>query len=284
MPPDGTTDAPPGARSEPRSDPPGLREQIAATIDAARKMVEAHVELARAELSEIGDEVKRVAALGGVAAGLFLFLGILLPVGLLLFLGEWWFGSIGWGVLLGTELCLAIAVTCVALAFDVSGAAIARSFLLAVLVGGILAVVLALALPNEGWTRVGNSAGLNVEPGVRPLAIATAVIAAIGAFLGLLSGARSGGIGGAIGGLIGGAILGAIVGALSAVRFGVGPGAALGVALGLGTWAALAGFALAREGIDGEAMKARFWPTQTIETTKETIEWVRERTPLGPRP
>ena len=86
-----------------------------------------------------------------------------------------------------------------------------------------------------------------------------------------------------IGGLIGGAILGAIVGALSAVRFGVGPGAALGVALGLGTWAALAGLALARKGIDGEAMKARFWPSQTIETTKETIEWVRERTPLGPR-
>ena len=274
-------------------------------------MVEAHVELARAELSEIGDEVKRVAALGGVAAGLFLFLGILLPVGLLLFLGEWWFGSIGWGVLLGTELCLAIAVTCVALAFDVSGAAIARLFILAVLVGGILAAILALALPNEGWTRVGNSSGLNVEPGVRPLAIATAVIAAIGALLGLLSGARSGGIGGAIGGLIGaivlgllglvagsrgggfigafvgglgGAIFGALLGALTSVAIGPRVGAAIGLAVALIIWPIAMSIGVARRGVDTEALKNRFWPDETIETTKETIEWVRERTPLGPRP
>jgi hypothetical protein len=40
---------------------------------------------------------------------------------------------------------------------------------------------------------------------------------------------------------------------------------------------------VAREGIDGDALKARFWPDETITTTKETIEWVRERTPLGPR-
>jgi hypothetical protein len=37
-----------------------------------------------------------------------------------------------------------------------------------------------------------------------------------------------------------------------------------------------------REGIDVEALRARFFPDETIATTKETIEWVRERTPLGP--
>jgi hypothetical protein len=247
-------------------------------------MVRAHIELARAELSEIGDEVKRVAVLGGIAIALVLFLGILLPVGLLLFLGEWLFGSIGWGVLLGTELCLAVALSCLAVALGVTGRTLAGAFLLAVVIGAVLAVVLALALPNEGWTRLGDASGLNLEPGVRPLAIAVAVVAAVGALLGLLSGLRAGGIKGALGGLLGGAVLGAIVGALSAIRFGSGPGAALGVAVGLGTWAGLVGAAVARQGFDTEALKARFWPAQTIATTKETVEWLRERTPLGPRP
>jgi hypothetical protein len=247
-------------------------------------MVRSHVELARAEFSEIADEVKRVALLGGLAAGLLLFLGVFLPVGLLLFLGEWLFGSIGWGVLLGTELCLAIALSCIAIALGVSGRAIAGAIAVAILVGAVVAVPLALALSNEGWTRLGDASGLNVEPGVRPLVVAVAAIAVLGAVLGLLSGMRAGGIRGAIGGIIGGAILGAVVGALTAIRFGTGPGAALGVAVGLGAWAGLVGAAMARQGFDAEAMKARFWPDQTIETTKETIEWVRERTPLGPRP
>jgi hypothetical protein len=41
------------------------------------------------------------------------------------------------------------------------------------------------------------------------------------------------------------------------------------------------GAAVARRGVDTDALKARFIPTATIETTKETIEWVREQTPLG---
>jgi F0F1-type ATP synthase assembly protein I len=32
---------------------------------------------------------------------------------------------------------------------------------------------------------------------------------------------------------------------------------------------------------DMEALKDRFIPKQTIETTKETVEWVREQMPLG---
>ncbi len=274
----------PTAGQSAAGEPPGLREQLGATRDAAMGLVRAHLELARAELSEIADEVKRVALLGGIAAGLLLFLGVFLPVGLLLFLGDWLFGSIGWGVLVGTELLLAIALTCVAVALGVSGRAVGAAIGTAFVVGVIVAVPLALALTNAGWTRLGDASGLNVELGVRPLVVAVAAIAVLGAVLGLLSGLRAGGIGGAIGGIIGGAILGAIVGALTAIRLGTGPGAALGVAVGLGTWAGIVGAAMARQGFDTEAMKARFWPDQTIETTKETIEWVRERTPLGPRP
>jgi hypothetical protein len=59
--------------------------------------------------------------------------------------------------------------------------------------------------------------------------------------------------------------------------------AALGIWLALVAWAVALGVAIARGGVDGEALKQRFVPDQTIELTKETIEWVRARTPLAPK-
>ena len=41
------------------------------------------------------------------------------------------------------------------------------------------------------------------------------------------------------------------------------------------------GIDLARTGIDAEALKLRFTPTQTIETSKETLEWLQKRMPPG---
>jgi len=60
-------------------------------------------------------------------------------------------------------------------------------------------------------------------------------------------------------------------------------GAALGVWVALIVWPILAGREVLRTGIDGEALRQRFMPDQTIELTKETIEWVRARTPLAPK-
>ena len=61
-------------------------------------------------------------------------------------------------------------------------------------------------------------------------------------------------------------------------------GAALGVLVVLITWPILAGLDLARTGVDGDALKRKkFTPQQTIDLTKETIEWVRARTPLVPK-
>lgn len=56
---------------------------------------------------------------------------------------------------------------------------------------------------------------------------------------------------------------------------------ALGILTLFITWPILMGLGVSRTGIDTDVLKARFYPSQTIETTKETIEWVRERTPLG---
>jgi hypothetical protein len=38
---------------------------------------------------------------------------------------------------------------------------------------------------------------------------------------------------------------------------------------------------MARSGVDVEALKARFMPTQTIETSKETLAWLQSKMPPG---
>ena len=41
------------------------------------------------------------------------------------------------------------------------------------------------------------------------------------------------------------------------------------------------GIDVARTGIDVEALKHRFIPVQTIDTSKETLEWLQKRMPPG---
>jgi hypothetical protein len=269
----------PGAAA-PDTDPPGLRAQLGATRDAVLGMLRAHVDLAKAELDEIKGEVARAAALGGLAFAVLLLLAFLLPIGGLLFLGEWIFGSIGWGLLHGTELLVAVAVLAVLVAIRVRG--LFTDLALALVIGVVVALVLGPNLPNELWRRIGDSMALG-DAAWRPLATGTLVVTIIGGLVGLVLGARAGGAGAAIGGLIGGAILGALLGAFSAITFGWRVGVALGVAAALAAWPILMGVTVARSGVDTEALKARFWPQTTIDTTKETIEWAKARSPLGPK-
>jgi len=200
-----------GPASSAAEEPIGLRGQLGAVRAAIRRLLTAHIDLAKAEFSEISEEIGRVALLGGIAFGALLLLALLLPIGGLLFLAEWLLGSIGWGVLLGSLALLDGAVVTVLLGLGVPRSRLARDYLVA-LVGAI--VVTALLLLFVTGVQVGVGLGLTV------LLIAMPI---------------------------------------------------------------LAGYGVARSGIDTEAFKARFYPTQTIETTKETIEWVRERTPLGPK-
>ncbi len=196
---------------DPLREPAGLRAQIGAVRDAVRRLLTAHVDLARAEASEIGGEIKRVALLAGLAIGALIALALLLPIGLLLFLGELLFGSIGWGLLLGSTVLLDMAILAGLVALGVPGSRIGQSLLIALGLGVIvLAVGLLLHLAPRPW-------------------------------------------------------------------------AGLSVFLFLAAWPIAAGYGIARAGIDTDALKARFYPSQTIDTTKETIEWVRARTPLGPK-
>lgn len=338
----------------PPPDAPGLREQVGATRDAARRLASAHVELAKAELADIADELKRIAALVGLAIGVMIVAALIVTVGLPLFLGEWIFGSLGWGLLHGLLLMIGIAVAAGVLAIGLAGRLVAGSLVVAAIVGAIVGIALGLDLTNRGWALVGDRLVPAAAPDIRPLAAALVALPLVaGVLLGLLgavqvvrsgeysrpdrpawsarfavaapgalyvgwltafgyayatgtawpawvvAGAGFGGfvvalvvlgvvaswpVGGSLAGGFGaGAMLGVPIGALTAIALGPQVGAAIGLAVALAAWPAFMGAGLARQGVDGEALKARLVPQKSIDMTKETIEWARARMPLSRR-
>jgi hypothetical protein len=259
-----------------------LRAQIVATKDALLGLVRAHIDLARAEAGEIGGEVARAAGLGALALACLFMLVFLLTIGLLLFIGTTVFGSMGWGILHGTLLLIAVAVWAVLAALRAPRLGLALG--LAFLIGLVAAVFLGPALGGTLWTRIGEELALAIDPSVRALAVALIAWVILLSVLGAVIGwRRSRTPRGAIGGLFVGFILGVAIGAFSAITFTWQVAIAIGIAVWLAAWPILMGVFLAREGIDAEALKRRFTPQTTIDTTKETIEWAKARMPLGPR-
>lgn len=223
-------------------------------------------------------------------------MGVLVPVGGILFLGEFVFGSMGWGVLLGSEFCVAIGAVLVMLAIERGGSrstveggggswrVVFGPFLVAMLVGLIVAIVFGFNLSSEAWDRIGSSAFPGLAEGTRPLAVGAGVGAVVGAIVGLLIGGRlAGGFGVILGALLG-VIVGGLVGSFTAITFGLRVGIAIGFAVGLFVWPIFAAIALWRRGLDPEAVRLRFVPTETIAAAKETMEWARQRAPRRPTP
>ncbi len=272
---------PPASRPD-AGQPTGLRAQIGATVTAVKRLLSAHVDLAKAEAGDIVGEVKRMVALAGIAIGVVVLAAMLLTIGGVMFLGEWLFGSIGWGVLLGTVLLVDVAVMALLLALDVKAGRVISSLLLATVVGAVVGVVLALNLTNRGWTALGDAVLGAYDPATRTVLLALGVSAVVVGILGFLAGIR-GGLGSAIAGLVVGALVGLAVGGLTVIAIPVNVGAAIGVLVALIAWPVLAARGLLSTGVDGEAIMNRFKPTETINLTKETIEWVRARTPLAPK-
>jgi len=221
--------------------------------------------------------------LGSVAFSLLLFAGMLVPIGLTLFLGEWVFGSMGWGILHGTEVSVAGALVLVVVALGIDAGVVVGSLVVGTVVGVLVAVVLALNLTNRGWTWLGDQVAGNVAAENRPLVVGVVVLAVVFAALGLVLGLASRSVANVIRGLVIGVLLGAGVGAVTAIALSVQVAAAIGLTVGLLAWTVAVAFGAFRSGIDTEALKARFMPNATIDTTKESIEWIRERAPMGRR-
>ena len=270
--------------SDPRTTPPpapGLFGQVRATFDSAKALAMAHLELAKTEASAIGGQIARAAALIGLAVAILIVAGLLLIIGTALFTADWLLGSMGWGIVHGVLLFTGIAVAAVLLAVGVEGSRIRNSFGLAAVIGLVVAGVLGLDAPNRLYAVIGNSVLPAIEPGVRPLLVGTLVGALVGVVAGIVLALRLSTGGARVGGFVGLAILGALVGAFTAINFGPQVGIALGLSVGYAAWTALMAADTASEGIDTAALKSRFMPTQTIETSKETLEWLRRRMPPG---
>jgi hypothetical protein len=277
-------DSPP---SEPGTPPPSdrplsLKGQIGATRDAAFRLAMAHVDLAKAEAAEIGGQIARVAALIGGALGLVIFAVILLVVGSSLFLSEWLLGSMGWGVLHGVLLFVGIALACVLLAVGFAGDRLGRAFALGAVVAVVISLLYGLGLTNQLFATIARNLFPNLDPANAPLVVGLAIGVLAGLVVGAVAAATvmrdSGGRATAV---IGGIVAGAAIGAFSAISFQVQIGIGIGIAVGYLTWIALMAVDVARTGVDVEALQARFTPTKTIETSKETLEWLQKRMPPG---
>lgn len=250
---------------------PGLGEQFGRTRSALFGLLAAHVKLAEAEFAEIADEIKRAAALGGAALLLLFLAGMLIVIGTLLYLGEAILGSIGWGLLDGAELLIGVAALLILAIVDLSWVRAFAAFVVALGVGLVVAGVLAIDWPYVSHHYSGMPAAvvLSVVAGV-------ILIGALGAVLG-----AGFGRGPAILGFSVGAFCGLLLGLLASAGTGPRVAVAMGVAALLLLWPIVAAVFVFRHGIDTAKLKDRFVPDQTIATTKETIEWVREQMPLG---
>jgi hypothetical protein len=239
----------------------------------------AHVDLAKEEASEIGREGGKFAGLVAAAVGLVIMAAFLAILGTSLFLGEWLLGSIGWGVLHGVLLFLCAAVALVLLALGVSPVRIGRALIIAVIVAVLTSLVLGLGLLHQAYTAIGDSLGVAVSPDLRPLVVGLVLGGLVGLVLGLAMAVQA--TANRFVMIAGGIVFGVLVGALTSITYGLQVGTGIGIALGYLTWAGLMAIDIQRTGIDTEALKARFMPNQTIDTSKETLEWLKERMPRG---
>ena len=74
-------------------------------------------------------------------------------------------------------------------------------------------------------------------------------------------------------------LYGAVIGAFTSITFAWRPAFGLGLSIAYLLWIVFLIGDLFRTGIDDEALKERFYPARTIDTTKETLEWLQKRMP-----
>ena len=258
----------------PSDEPPAsFGAQFGRTRKAVLGLVASHIDLAKAEFSEIAGEIKKAAAMVGIALFLLFITAILVFVGTLLFAGEALFGSMGWGVLLGSGLLIAVAAVLILAVVEWNPARMTEAFVVA---GGVGLVVGGLLAADWASISKGNS-GIAAEPW---LSILSGAIL-LGVVCALLGSSFGRGIASAA--AIGGIVLGTLLGWLASFGPGVRVAVALGLAIVIVMWPITDAVLLFRKGIDTKKLRERFVPEVTIETTKETIEWVRAQMPLGPK-
>jgi hypothetical protein len=249
---------------------PGFFEQFSRTRGAFRRLIDAHFALLRAELGEILSDLRGLALLAAVALGLALLAANMLYIGGFLFVGEWLFGSMGWGLAHGLLLAVTLIVAIVLLMLGATVRPIVGSLVLAALLAVGMTVLLASNVVHDTAAYFGAQLAAPFNTGEALAAIVVAVV--LGLLLALVL-ARVAGVVGLVGGLIGGAILGAIMGWVVGSTWTLPPAVGFAITIGFMAWAGLA-VAFSFPGLDPGARFARLQPRQTIETVNETREWL----------
>jgi len=278
-----TTSAPgpgPGSSTPPDDEVRGLRDQARRLREAALALLRAHVELARAEFSEIADELKSLLGLIGLAVAAAFWAALLLLVGLPLFLGEWLFGSIAWGILHGLLALAVLAVAAVLLALGAPGRVVWRGGAAGVVVGLAIALGLGSNVSRDGATALARwgteTYGWALPAGWEHVVVGVGVGALLGLLLGLVVAIwRRPGAGAAVGAVILAVLALALVAWFAGgIAFSWRGAGAIGLTAGLVGWLAAMGLA-APGSVDPEKRMRRLYPRTTIETARETMAWVR---------
>jgi hypothetical protein len=187
-----------------------------------------------------------------------------------------------WGVVHGVELFVAVALAAILIALGISGRRIVGAFAVGVVVGIVVGLIFGYDVPNRVYTAIGESANVAVDPAYRPLVVGVLLWMAIGLIVGIVLAFRiPAGAGGRFVAIAGMVVAGAAFGAFTSITFGPQVGAGIGITVGYLAWIGLMALDVSRTGVDAEALKQRFTPTQTIETSKETLEWLQKRMPPG---
>jgi len=256
-------------------------EAIGDTRAAFMRMLDAHVALLKAELAIAGQQLGIIVGLAIAALIVAFLVLILLYVGFFLFLGEWLFGSMGWGLIHGTLLGTALIV---GVAVYLAGGQIGAygwGALGGVVIGVGLFIVLWLNVPHEGakTTVAELLSDVDLERNFMAMLVGIVVGGVVVAIGALIAGWRNEwSFGSPVALLIGGFVIGAFFGAiLGPVFWGFRVAGAIALMVGLLTWM-IAGVLLAyRRGFDPESRYANLIPRESIAAFEKTRDFMEEQ-------
>ena len=240
------------------------------------------------EIKEAGKQVGIIAGLAVGALMLALLAGVLLYVGSFLFLGEWLFGSIGWGVLDGFLLTICFIVP---IGLNLAGGWVGdwvRGLLAGLAIGVVIGIVLSTnVLHNTAvWLAQQLQPSLAIDFNALIWLASGVIIGLVLGLIGLLLGLRAGGAAAGVGLFVAVFILGFLVaGFFAAVPFSTQVAAALAVTMWLIFWMALSGVFAVRRGLDPKKRYDKLVPRESIaqfEATRAYLEqqWQRQRKKL----
>ncbi len=251
-------------------------------------LVQAHIDLLKAELAVAGRQLAVIVGMAVAILVLLVLTGLLIVIGMCLFLGEWLFGSMGWGILHGSLVFIALAVP---LGLDLAGGwrgATTRGLVAGLVVTIGLWILFASNVLRDLAVQAGDAVAPSfaVEPAIWPSVVGFGAGAVVGLVIGGIALTRSSPRPRGrqlVGALVGIAVVAGLVGGiLGSVTFDTKGALAVSLTLGLLAWIAImVTLALAR-GLDPEARYAGLKPQESIAMAEETKtflerQWRRQR-------